>query len=90
MQRTVNPCRKTMWERYPPDQPCRGLVKWLSQRTVYSLSRVQILYPWPFLLKKNVLLLCSVTASTMGSGPINLRSNRSREAEHSLICGAAG
>ena len=21
MQRTVNPCRKTMWERYPPDQP---------------------------------------------------------------------
>ena len=42
------------------------------------------------LLKKNVLLLCSVTASTMGSGPIDLRSNRSREAEHSLICGLAG
>lgn len=29
-------------------------------------------------------------ASTMDSGSINLRSNRSREAEHSLICGAAG
>ena len=74
MQRTVNPCRKTMWERYPPDQPY-GTVAQLA-RASDCLSEGRGFEPHQSRHK----MLLRLMARTTGSGPVNEGSSPSEAA----------